>query len=108
MAKSDEISETSENEREEEEIIILTNEDCAPCKVLKKALENVETKVKYRLVDVNSEEGKAILDRGTEKLQLPLAIKVKTTVKVEECELFFDSDTVLVKDKNGELTPIKE
>ena len=98
----------SENTATDEEIVILTGEDCPPCHELKKVLDGSNTKVKYRFVDVNSEEGKVIVKEGTEKLQLPLALKVKRTVQVEEVDLFFDQETVLIQDKNGNITPIKE
>lgn len=97
-----------ENMGEDEEIVILTGDNCPPCDVLKKALEGSDTKIKYRFVDVNSEEGKEIIKEGTESLKLPFALRVKRSVKVEECEIFCDQKTVLIKDKKGEITAIKE
>lgn len=100
--------ENMENEATEEEIVILTGEGCTPCEEIKKILDGKETKTKYRFVDVNSEEGQAIIKEGTDKLTLPMALRVKKTVKVEECEIFHDKDTVLIKNKKGEITPLKE
>lgn len=99
---------TKESMAEDEEIIILTGDNCPPCAELEEILKDSKPSIKYRFVDVNSEEGQKIISEGTEQLSLPLALKVKKRVDVEECELFFDSETVLVKDKKGEMTALKE
>lgn len=107
MTSTEEDSE-KENEGVEEEIVILTGKDCPPCREIEKLLEGKETKIKYRFVDVNSEEGQAIIKAGTERLELPLALRVKKKVTIEECEIFHDRETVLIKDKKGEITALKE
>jgi len=100
--------EDTENKGVEEEIIILTGDDCPPCKEIEKLLEGKKTKIKYRFVDVNSEEGQAIIKAGTERLELPMALRVKKKVTIEECEIFHDKDTVLIKNKDGKITSLKE
>lgn len=109
MSKSGkESTAVNENVASEEEIIILTGESCPPCDGLKKALDGQKTQIKCRFVDVNSEEGQAIIKEGTEKLELPIALRVKKTVHIEECEIFHDGTTVLIKAKDGSLLPLKE
>lgn len=59
-------------------------------------------------MDVNSEEGKKIVEEGTERLKLPLALRVKRRVEVKEYDIFNDKETVLLQDKEGNIVPLKE
>lgn len=98
----------SEDTVSDEEVIILTGEGCPPCEEIKEVLKGAKTKTKYRFVDVNTDEGRAIVEGGVENLELPFALRVKKSIQIEQLELFRDHDTVLLQDSKGKITPLKE
>lgn len=77
---------------------------CPPCDILKEKLKAKLEDGTVRFVDVNSEEGMALV-KDKDTTQLPQAYR---TEDGSECEIFLDEETVLVKCGDSDLIAIVE
>ncbi len=77
---------------------------CKPCDDLKEKLKAKLEDGIVRFVDVNSEEGEALV-KDMDPVELPQAYRTEDGAK---CELYTDGDTVLVKCGESELIALIE
>ena len=88
----------------ERKIIIVGDEECAPCRVIANKLKKEIAEGKVELKNVNDPE---ILEKIKDKtLKMPFGV-IKEDNELKKCEIYAQGNTVLLE-CNGEIIPIKE
>lgn len=93
--------------KEDKPAYILLGDDsgqCPPCDALKETLKAKLEDGTVRFVDINSEEGVALV-QDMDPIELPQAYRTEDGAR---CELYSDGDTVLVKCGDSELIALIE
>ncbi len=82
---------------ENKKIKIIGLEGCPPCEKVKKILKKAGKDKEIEIIDLNSEKGQELLQKGVipmdekERVQVPFVLDENN----QFCELFFDEDVVL-------------